>query len=109
MFPEEDPTLTPIRVAKDISDWALGTDADVSRREKLYSELVGNLSRLKESGADWDDSLPITAEEARQVVHDCDAYIGDPVPALIWIRASRRIRCWLDAERGALLSSIAGV
>jgi len=110
IFPEEDPTLTPIRVAKDVSDWALGADADVSRREKLYSALVGNLSRLKESGAVyWDQSLPITAEEARQVIHDCDAYIGDPVPALIWIRASRRIRCRLDAKLGGLLSSIAGV
>ena len=109
VFPEKDPTLTPIRVAKDISDWALGADADVSRREKLYSALVGNLSRLKESDVDWDDSLPITADEARQVIHDCDAYIGDPVPALIWIRASWRIRCRLDAERAALLSSIAGV
>lgn len=109
VFPEEDPTLTPIRVAKDISDWALGADADVSRREKLYSALVGNISRLKETGADWDESLPITADEARQVVHDCDAYIGDPVPALIWIRASRRIRCRLDVKRGGLLSSIAGV
>ena len=109
IFPEEDPTLTPIRVAKDVSDWALGAEADVSRREKLYSALVGNLSRLKESDGDWDEGLPITAEEARQVVHDCDVYIGDPVPALIWIRASRRISCRLDAERGALLSSIAGV
>ena len=109
VFPEEDPSLTPIRVAKDISDWALGADTDVSRREKLYSALVGNLSRLQESGVDWDEGLPITADEARQVIHDCDAYIGDPVPALIWIRASRRIRCRLDAERGALLSSIAGV
>ena len=110
VFPEEDPTLTPIRVAKDVSDWALGADADVSRREKLYSALVGNLSRLKESGsADWDEGLPITADEARQVIHDCDAYIGDPVPALIWIRASRRIRCRLDGKLGILLSSIAGV
>ena len=110
VFPEEDPKLTPIRVTKDVSDWALGADADVSRREKLYSALVGNLSRLKESGdADWDENLPITDDEARQVVHDCDAYIRDPVPALIWIRASRRIRCRLDTERAALLSSIAGV
>ncbi len=109
IFPEEDPTLTPIRVAKDVSDWALGADAEVSMRGKLYSALVGNLPRLKESGAvDWDESLPMTADEARQVIHDCDVYIGDPVPALIWIRASRRISCRLDAERGALLSSIAG-
>lgn len=84
----------------------LGADADVSRRGNLYSALMDNLSWLKESDAAWDESLPITVAEARQTIHDCDAFIGDPAPALIWIRASRRIRYRLDSEQAALLSSI---
>lgn len=111
LFPEEDPEFTPMRLAKGVSDWALRDDYSDSRRERLYSALMDNLSRLKDSdgAVEWDESLPLTVDEARRVIRDCDAFIGDPVAALIWIRAARRIRWRLNDEHAALLSRIAGV